>query len=52
MEKRKGILFAVEGLSLFGNPRTGHLIGLESDEIPLCVAYAKGKISQIGRAHV
>ncbi|MCI9673076.1 radical SAM/SPASM domain-containing protein [Adlercreutzia muris] len=45
MEKRKGILFAVEGLSLFGNPRTGHLIGLESDEIPLCVAYAKGKIS-------
>lgn len=45
MEKRRGILFAVGDLSLFGNPRTGCLIGLESDEIPLCAAYAEGEAS-------
>ncbi len=30
---------------MLGNPRTGYLIGLESDEIPLCAAYAVGDVS-------
>lgn len=38
-------LFSVRGLPLLGNPRTGHLIGLEPHEVELARAVAVGELS-------
>lgn len=41
----RGLLFSADGVSMLGNPSTGHLIGLSPEEVEWCEAFVQERIS-------